>query len=98
MNNFFPDLLITYLLPFRQAFSIPGFRYFQGFIVATLLLEGRKCITRIASACFFIDKSLASWERFLAGATWNLPQVTESLIHLLTQELETASSTPAVTW
>lgn len=87
MNNFFPDLLITYLLSFRQAFSLPGFRYFQGFIVATLLLEGRKCITRIASACFFIDKSLASWERFLAGATWDLPQVTESLIDLLVQQL-----------
>ena len=65
MNDFFPEILITYLWHFRQAFSTPGFGYFQGFIAALLLVYGRHTVTRLASACFFIDKSLASWERFL---------------------------------
>lgn len=87
MEHFFPEILITYLLPFRQAFSQPGFAYFQGFIVGLLLLNGRKTVTRIASACFFIDKSLASWERFLADAKWSLPRVTERLIALIFTQL-----------
>ena len=71
MENFFPEILIQYLLPFRQAFSKPGFGYFQGFIAALLLSQGRKCISHIANTCFFIDKSLSSWERFLASAQWD---------------------------
>ena len=87
MENFFPEILIQYLLPFRQAFSKPGFGYFQGFIAALLLSQGRKCISHIANTCFFIDKSLSSWERFLASAQWDLPQVTQHLIGLLIKQL-----------
>jgi DDE superfamily endonuclease len=64
-------------------FSSSGWRYFQGFIAGLLLCYGRKTVTRIASTCFFVDKSLASWERFLADAQWSLPHVTEQLITLL---------------
>jgi hypothetical protein len=44
-------------------------------------------VTRLASACFFIDKSLASWERFLSEAQWDLTQVTHSLIRLILGQL-----------
>ena len=30
MENFFPEILIQYLLPFRQAFSKPGLWIFSG--------------------------------------------------------------------
>ena len=53
MENFFPEILIQYLLPFRQAFSKPGFGYFQGFIAALLLSQGRKCISHIAIYLLF---------------------------------------------
>lgn len=87
MNDFFPTILITYLLPFRQAFSHPGWRYFQGFIWAMLLSTGRKCVSQICRTCFFVDRSLSSWERFLAEQQWDMNQVMLALIGLLQQEL-----------
>ena len=87
MEHCFPEILITYWLPFRQAFSSSGWRYFQGFIAGLLLGYGRKTVTCIASACFFVDRSLASWERFLADAQWSLPHVTEQFITLLLSQL-----------
>jgi hypothetical protein len=87
MNDVFPTILVTYLLPFRQAFSQPGWQYFQGFIWAMLLSRGRKCVTQIARACFFIDRSLSSWERFLAEQQWDMNQVMHSLVGTLQAEL-----------
>jgi hypothetical protein len=87
MNDFFPEILVTYLLPFRQAFSQPGWRYFQGFIWAMLLSTGRKCVSQIGRTCFFIERSLSSWERFLAEQQWDMHQVMLALIGLLQQEL-----------
>lgn len=87
MDTFFPALLIAYLAPFRQAFSQPGWPYFNGFIWALLVAEGRKCVTRLGRACFFLDRSLSSWERFLAEAQWNVPHVTATLVGLLRHEL-----------
>jgi hypothetical protein len=87
MNDFFPEILVTYLLPFRQAFSQPGWRYFQGFMWAMLLSTGRKCVSQIARSCFFVDRSLSSWERFLAEQQWDMDRVMQSLLGLLQQEL-----------
>ena len=61
MENFFPEIWITYLLTFRQAFCKPTFGYFPGFILSLVIGKGRKCLTRLASACFFVDKSLSGW-------------------------------------
>lgn len=87
MNHVFPEILVAYLVVFRQAFYRPGWYYFQGFIWALLVSDGRKCVTRIARSCFFIDRSLASWERFLAEQHWDMTQVKRSLVGLLVQEL-----------
>jgi hypothetical protein len=87
MNHCFPEILITYVLPFRQAFYQPGWQYFQGFIWAMLLSGGRKCMTQMARTCFFIDRSLASWERFLAEQQWDMTQMMRSLVGGLQQEL-----------
>lgn len=87
MNDVFPALFLTYLLPFRQAFSQPGWQYFQGFIWAILLSRGRKCVTQIARSCFFLDRSLSSWERFLAEQRWDMHDVMRQLVGLLQAEL-----------
>ena len=87
MNDFFPEILVTYLLPFRQAFSQPGWRYFQGFIWAMLLSTGRKCMSQIGRTCFFVERSLSSWERFLAEQQWDMAQVMRALVGLLHREL-----------
>lgn len=87
MDTFFPTLMMTYLAPFRQLFSRPTWPYFQGFVWALLILQGRKTVTRIAEACFFTDRHLASWERFLAQYQWDLGQVFLTLLSLLQQRL-----------
>jgi len=51
------------------------------------LVEERKCVTRITETCFFIDKSLGSFERFLSEYHWNFDEVIASLIQLLLNEL-----------
>ena len=89
METFFPEILITYLCCFRQAFFKSNFSYFQGFIGVCLLSGSRRCITRISSACFFLDKSLSSWERFLSQSHWNIHEVATSLIRLCLSELGT---------
>ena len=54
---------------------------------ALLLSQGRKCVTQIARTCFFLERSLSSWERFLAEQQWDMTQVMRALIGLLQQEL-----------
>ena len=79
--------MITYLVHFRHVFSAPNFRYFQGLIIAFLLKGGRKWVTQIAQFCFFIDKSIASWEGFLAYAQWDMTALTSKLMRLVIAEL-----------
>lgn len=87
MDTYLPPLLLTYLAAFRPAFSTRTWPYFQGFIWALLVLEGRKCVTRLSRACVFIDRHLASWERFLSQHPWDLTQVTAQLVSLLGEHL-----------
>ena len=47
MEHFFPEILITDWLPFRQAFSSAGWRYFQGNISGLLLGYGRDSQKRL---------------------------------------------------
>ena len=88
MEAFFPEQLIAYFPVFCQAFSRPNFVYFQSFVWALLLVEGRKCTSRIARACFFVDRTLGSFERFLAEYHWDLNQVIACLVKLLIQTLK----------
>jgi hypothetical protein len=59
MNAFFPSMLLTYLEPFRQLFSSPSYSYFKAYIWGMLIIDGRKCITKIGHACFFLDRHIA---------------------------------------
>jgi hypothetical protein len=87
MDTFFPTALLTYLEPFRQLFSAPSYRYFKSYIWAMLILEGRKCITNVEHACFFLDRHIASFERFLAKNKWDMNQVSKTMVHLLVKVL-----------
>ena len=85
--NFSPTLLITYVEAFRKAFNMPGYTYFTGFIWALMLIPGRKRVTDIANACFFIDKHVSSFERFLSEYKWSMHGVIASLVSLLLSHL-----------
>ena len=50
-------------------------------------MEGRKCVTHVADACFFVDRSLSSFQRFLSDYHWDLSEVMSCLVKLLLREL-----------
>jgi hypothetical protein len=53
-----------------------------------LMVEGRKCITKIGHACFFLDRHVASFERFLSENKWDMNQVARTLVRLLVDTLK----------
>ena len=66
-----PEIFYSYLLLFQPHFNKPSFVYFSGYMVSLLLSGGRKTMSRVAPTCFFVDRHLASWERFLAENAWD---------------------------
>ena len=87
MTTILPPILVTYLSFFQAGFSKPNFVYFQGYIWSLLLTRGHKCITNIAQTCFFIDRHLSSWERFLAENLWDMTAMSKTLVQLLLAKL-----------
>jgi hypothetical protein len=80
--------LLTVIEPFAPLFAANHVLYFRGWIVAMLLLgETRKCVTNIARVCFFVERHVSSWERFLSQAQWDLPAVQQRLVTLLRERL-----------
>ena len=75
-----PEILNSYLLLFRAHFTKPSFVYFSGYILSLLLTGGRKTMSRVAHTCFFVDRHLVSWERFLAENRWDPQAVLASLL------------------
>jgi hypothetical protein len=88
MARFIPEILISYLLLFRPHFTKPSFVYFSGYIVSLFLTGGRKTMSRVAHTCFFVDRHLASWERFLAENRWDPIAVFGTLVETLQAKLD----------
>ena len=88
MDTLFPQLIIAYIGHFAPFFPANNFIYFRGFILAYMLLgQSHKCITNISRVCFFVDRHLVSWERFLSQYQWDVNGVRERLIRLLMEQL-----------
>lgn len=87
MSTVIPPIFLTYLSFFQASFSIPTFLYFQGYVWSLLLSKGRKCMTNIAHTCFFVDRHLSSWERFLAEHCWDVTLLSQHLVQLLVAKL-----------
>lgn len=83
MDLLIPEILYSYLYVFRPHFTKPSFVYFSGYILSLLLTSGRKTMSRVAHTCFFVDRHLASWERFLAEYRWNPDALFETLLRTL---------------
>jgi hypothetical protein len=88
MNSFFPESFITYLMAFEQVFSSRQFVYFQAYVWALLIGDGRKCVSRLARCCVFLDRSLSSWERFLSEYPWEVHQLCQVWIRVLLKGLK----------
>jgi hypothetical protein len=88
MDTYFPASIVPYVEMFRQSFPAQHFAYFRGYVWALAMLgTTRKCMTNIARTCVFVDRHLASWERFLAVYQWDLRRVHQRLVTQLLQEL-----------
>jgi len=87
MDIFFPAQTLPLFHVFAPCFTAPGFAYFQSYVWALMVVEGRKCLTRLARCAFFHQRDLSSWERFLAGYRWSLTAVTERLVRLVVARL-----------
>jgi hypothetical protein len=88
MDTYFPGTMMAYLELFRHHFPAQHFAYFRGYVWALAMLgTTRKCMTNIARTCVFVDRHLASWERFLAEAQWDLQGVIQTLVSHLVQQL-----------
>jgi DDE superfamily endonuclease len=87
MDIFFPAQTLPLFHVFAPGFTAPGFAYFQSYVWALMVVEGRKCLTRLARCAFFHQRDLSSWERFLAGYRWSLTAVTERLVRLVVERL-----------
>jgi hypothetical protein len=87
MDTFFPDILLTYLTMFRQHFSKPSYDYFMAYVWAMMITESRKTITNIAHACFFLDKHISDFERFLSQYVWNMNLTSKTMVNILLSAL-----------
>ena len=87
MAGLVPEILYSYLRLFRPHFNKPSFIYFSGYIVSLLLTGGRKTMSRVAHTCFFVDRHLASWERFLAENAWDPTALGQTLLETLRLKL-----------
>ena len=87
MENFFPPQTWSLLQVFAPYFTAPSFAYFQSYLWALMVVEGRKCMTRLAGCVFFHRRSLSSWERFLAEHRWSVTAVTARLVRLVVERL-----------
>jgi DDE superfamily endonuclease len=87
MDIFFPAQTLSLLQVFAPCFTAPSLAYFQSYVWALMVVEGRKCLTRLARCAFFHQRHLSSWERFLAEHRWSLTAVTERLVRLVVERL-----------
>jgi len=87
MDIFFPTQTLSLLQAFAPCFTAPSFAYFQSYLWALIVVEGCKCMTRLARCAFFHQRDLSSWERFLAEHRWSLSAVTDRLVTLVVSKL-----------
>ena len=87
MDIFFPAQTLPLFHVLAPCFTAPSFAYFQAYVWALMVVEGRKCMTRLARCVFFHQRALSSWERFLAVSRWSLTAVTERLVTLVVATL-----------
>ena len=88
MDTYFPTTMLLLLEGFRQYFPAQHFAYFRGYVWALAMLgTTRKGMTNVARTCVFVERHLASWERFLAESQWDLHGVSQTLVTRLLQQL-----------
>jgi hypothetical protein len=91
MEAFAPVLFLSFVAGCRPAFSKSTWPYFQAYLWAFLLAKGRKCVTRLHAVCFFLERSLSSFERFLEEYQWDLLGAVQGVAGQLVHRLGAAT-------
>lgn len=87
MESLFSTTIITVLASFADNFGANNFLYFRGFVLASMLLgQARKCVTNIAPVCFFVDRHISSWERFLSHYQWDITRIQGQVVSLVQEQ------------
>lgn len=87
MESLVPAVLFTYLTLFKPHFTKPSFVYFGGYILSLLITGGHKTMNHVAHTCFWVDRHLSSWERFLAEYRWDPTALLGTLLEALKAKL-----------
>lgn len=87
MAHYLPSILYEYLTWFRPYMNRTNFRYFSGYVVCVLLSGGRKTVSEVAKSCFWVDRHLSSWERFMSEYCWDVTGVIKAMVGLLCHRL-----------
>ncbi len=73
MEACFPISVLALIVSYAPYFSACNFLYFQGFMSACMLSgQSRKTVADIAKVCFFVNRHLSGFERFLSQYKWDL--------------------------
>jgi hypothetical protein len=83
MFIYIPQEILYILSHFEESFAKGIFVYFVGYIWGVLTSENKKVITNIRRSCFFIKKSISSWERFFGEYKWSHIELIERMFKLL---------------
>jgi len=87
MESFFPTTMLTVLAGFAGNFGASNFLYFRGFVLAAMLLgHARKCVTNIAQVCFWVERHISSWERFLSHYHWDITSIQGQVVSLVQKQ------------
>jgi len=88
MDTYFPTTILLWLEGFRQHFPAQHCAYLRGYVWALAMLgTTRKCMTKMARSCVFVDRHLARWERVLAESHGDLRGVSQTLVARRLQQL-----------
>ena len=89
MDALFPAVITGYLELFAPVFRANNFIYFRGFVMAMMLLgQTRKCVTNVVRVCFFLNRHISRWERFLSHAQWDMGKIQRLLVSLLREQMK----------
>jgi len=87
MEAYVPAILVNYVSLFASHFTKPSFAYFGGYLLSLLITRGRKTMSRVSHTCFFVDRHLSSWERFLSENHWDLNEVLKTVTQLVVAQM-----------
>jgi hypothetical protein len=87
MEAYVPQIVMSYTELFASHFTQPSFKYFSSYLVSLFITRGRKTMSRVAHTCFFIERHLSSWERFLSQNKWDLNAVLRTLVETVITQM-----------